>query len=334
MVGRQPRTLHCNHTFCHDCLRKLIRTKFGIAGNIIPCPTCRVETSIPSGNIDKLAINHDLAKMKDQLRKQDDLKTMEMLKPLCEILSKHKSRPSATKMCTQCVRKLCDDCAEHHAKMGSTKDHTVVALKYKQRGESVRIECEIHKQPMEHICTECSQYLCLECACDCKHSSHLEMIAALSEGLKFLRDKANAFMERCETFGKQATSCLSNLKAEKEKLDSAHDELTNLKVIFEDKLKSVNNMLNVVYNSNKVIKSGIYNISSSEESLLSMSKRLNTLSALKDDDFVSEFNKWKLQAWGTLQYYDTKRWCEFGSCQYKKGTVKVTGNVGNYKIPN
>ena len=62
MVGRQPRTLHCNHTFCHDCLRKLIRTKFGIAEKIIPCPTCRVETSIPSGNIDKLAINHDLLK--------------------------------------------------------------------------------------------------------------------------------------------------------------------------------------------------------------------------------------------------------------------------------
>ena len=139
--------------------------------------------------------------------------------------------------------------------------------------------------------------------------------------------------ERCETFGKQATSCLSNLKAEKEKLDSAHDELTNLKVIFEDKLKSVNNMLNVVYNSNEVIKSGIYNISSSKESLLSMSKRLNTQSALKDDDFVSEFNKWKLQAWGTLQYYDTKRWCEFGSCQYKKGTVKVTGNVGKLQNP-
>ena len=333
MVDKQPRTLHCNHTFCNNCLKKLIKSKFRIPEKIIPCPTCRVETSIPSGNIEKLAINHDLAKMKDQLKKQDDLKTMEMLKPLCEIFSKHKSRPTATKICTECVRKLCDDCAEHHGKLEITKDHAVIPLKYKPKDKNLRKVCVKHKQTIEYLCTECIQYLCLECTCDDKHGSHLEKIATLPEGMQILRDKANAFIERCERFGIQAASSLFNLITEKEKLDSAHEELTNLKTILEDKLKSVNNILKVVHNSTEVIQSGIYNISTSKESLLSMSKGLKPLSALKDDDFVRELTKWKLQAWGTLQYYDTKRWSEFGCCQYKKSTIKVTGNVGELQNP-
>ena len=332
MVGRQPRTLHCNHNFCHDCLKKLITAKFGIAGKIIPCPTCRVDTSIPSGNIDKLAINHDLAKMKDQLKKQDDLKTMEMLKPLCEIFSKHKSRPTASKICTECVRKLCDDCAEHHAKMGITKDHAVIPLKHRKKEKSLKV-CAIHRQTIEYLCTECIQYLCLECTCDDKHSSHLEMIAALPEGIKILREKANTFIERCETFGTQATFCLFNVKAEKEKLDSAHEELTNIKTILEDKLESVNKILKVVYNSREVIKSGIYNISTSKESLISMSNDLQTLSALTDDDFLRGFNKWKLQAWDTVQYYCTERWHECGSFKYQKGTIDLSGTVGELQNP-
>ena len=348
MVDRQPRTLHCNHTFCHDCLKKLIKNKFPTpAGHphamklptrkIIFCPTCRTETRVPSGNIKKLAINHDLAKMKEhfsnELKRQDDLKTMEMLKPLCDILSKHKSRPNATKMCTECVRKLCDDCAEHHAKMGSTKDHTVAPLKYKQRDETSTKVCEIHDQPIEHICTECSQYLCLECTCDDKHSSHLEQIAAFPEGIRILRDKANAFIERCEISDTQATSCLGSINAKKEKLDSAHKELTNLKTILECKLDSVKKVMKVVCNSKEMIHSGVYNISTSKEKLLSMSKGLQTLSALEDDDFVQEFHKWKLEAGDTLQYYCTERWREYGSFQYQKGTIDLTGTVGELQNP-
>ena len=349
MVGRQPRTLHCNHTFCHKCLKKLVSKKFPFpAGQadveqlattkkIISCPTCRIETSVPSGNIKKLPVNHDLAKMKEhfsnELKRQDDLKTMEMLKPLCDILSNHKSRPNATKMCTECVRKLCDDCAEHHAKMGSTKDHTVAPLKYKQRDETSTKVCEIHDQPIEHICTECSQYLCLECTCDDKHSSHLEQIAAFPEGIRILRDNAKALTKICDRFGTQAKSFLDNVNAEKEKLDKANEELTNLRTILEGKLVSVNKILKVVHNSKEMIQSGIYNISTSKKKLQSMSNGLEILSALEDDDFVGEFNKWKLQSWGILNYYDTERWREYGSLKFQKGTIDLSGTVGELQNP-
>ena len=340
MLDRQPRTLHCNHTFCHDCLQKLIRSAFSIrqegrrfvhvTTETITCPTCRMETILPSNDIQKLAINHDLGKIKEHLnhlKAHDDFKTIDMLKPLCEMLSRHKSRPTATKMCTECVKKICDDCAFHHAKLAITKDHTVVSIKLKNRHKNIGKACLIHKQPAEYICTDCCETLCFECTFDEKHRSHLDLISKCKDGIQILRDKTNKLQEKCEVLQNHATLYLGNLKDEIGKLDIAHAELTDARKIIVSKLESVDAMLEHMSDQKKGIQSGIDNITTSKQKLLSVSKDLETLSAHADADYVGEFKKLQDVACHTLQSYEKEGNREYSSSKYKQGTLDLTATV-------
>ena len=337
MVGRQPRTLHCNHTFCHDCLRKLIRSEYRerfyaerVIDRIITCPTCRKETILPSDNIQILAINHDLVKMKEHLnhlKAHHDYKTIDMLKPLCEMLSRHKSRPTATKMCTECIKKLCDDCAGHHTILKITKDHKVVPVKLTDTQENTTKACLIHKQPAEYICTDCYETLCFECTFDEKHSSHLDMITKFIEGVQILKDKTNKLQEKCEVFHKHATQYVDNTKDEIGKLDIAHAELTDARKIIVSKLDSIDVMLEHMINQKKGIQSGIDNINTSKEKVFSMFQELETLSAHSDDDYVEEFKKLQVKACHTLQSYEKDGKREYSSSKYKQGTLDLTATV-------
>ena len=342
MVGRQPRTLHCNHTFCHKCLEKISRSIIDwklqgkqyveVIQKKITCPTCRRITTVPPpGNMRiYLALNHDLTNIKEHLnhlKKYDDLKTMEMLKPLCDMLSRHKSRPTATKICTECVKKLCDNCAEHHTNLKITKDHIVVPLKLTDTQENATKACLIHKQPAEYICTDCYETLCFECTFDEKHSSHLDMITKFIEGIQILRDKTNKLQEKCEVFHKHATQYVGNMENEIGKLDIAHAELTDTRKIIVSKLESVDVMLEQVSNQKKGIQYGIYNITTSKQKLLSVSKDLEALSAHADAEYVGEFKKLQDVACHTLKRYEKKGNREYSSSKYKQGTLDLTATV-------
>ena len=333
MLNRQPRTLQCNHTFCQVCLQRLIHNEWnaGTYKHLIRCPTCRCITILPPGSVYKLPINFDLHKMKEHLREQDDMKTMEMFKPLCDMLSRHKSRPSATKMCTECVRKLCDDCAEHHANLEITKDHTVVTLKYREGKENKRMACLTHKQPTDYICTDCVQTLCFECTFGSKHCFHLEKITQFQDGMQILKEKANTLQDKCETFGNHATSCLGKMKGEIQKLSSIRRELTKLRTKIERTVDSVNEMLEQVDNQMEEIQSGVADFSTSEQKLLSVSKNLETLSKLEDDYYLREFEKCQVDVSSVLLEYEKDIRREYRTYQCEKGTIDLTGTIANLR---
>ncbi|XP_058158767.1 RING finger protein 224 [Dasypus novemcinctus] len=55
LVGHLPRRLHCGHTFCQACVRRLDAPAQG--QRWIPCPQCRQSTPTPRGGVAMLDLD-------------------------------------------------------------------------------------------------------------------------------------------------------------------------------------------------------------------------------------------------------------------------------------
>ena len=60
LIEKQPRLLHCGHTFCTPCLKKIKMVR-----DYVNCPRCRENTRLPSNGVDGLVQNRDLRQIND-----------------------------------------------------------------------------------------------------------------------------------------------------------------------------------------------------------------------------------------------------------------------------
>ena len=63
MTERKPRLLACHHSFCEQCLRKMVKN-----GNI-ECPTCRQLTAVTKNDVTALIMNFMILAMKERENK-------------------------------------------------------------------------------------------------------------------------------------------------------------------------------------------------------------------------------------------------------------------------
>eukprot|EP00794_Sanderia_malayensis_P000311 gene311-941_t len=99
---RIPRKLHCEHTFCTDCIKKLQ----DLQGQAIECPLCQKTTLIPASGLDALEKNLDIVGLK--------IKSTEPEKCKHCIHKVFPSKP-VTLFCNDCDTFFCGSCsdAEH-----------------------------------------------------------------------------------------------------------------------------------------------------------------------------------------------------------------------------
>ena len=57
---RNPKLLACNHSLCEECLEKMVKSS---KGEVIICPICRGETSLPAGGVLELPANVTIQKL-------------------------------------------------------------------------------------------------------------------------------------------------------------------------------------------------------------------------------------------------------------------------------
>nr|XP_006821954.1 PREDICTED: E3 ubiquitin-protein ligase TRIM56-like [Saccoglossus kowalevskii] len=147
------RVLPCQHSFCEDCLTRLV-TRTGVK---IHCPSCRSEFDLQDG-VKCLPRNLQLNALTDLLQQRDiaDRSTGQFLCEGCE------NRPSINH-CIQCAIKICDNCAKTHQRVRLTSGHTLIDL---------GPPCSKHNEhPLDRYCTKCSKQICNMCV-EIEHQKH------------------------------------------------------------------------------------------------------------------------------------------------------------------
>ena len=164
MLELNPRLLTCHHTFCEGCLRNLIR------GQKISCPTCRLETAVPQGDVTKLTKDFRLLQIKEHMEKMATKPTS-----YCQLCKKS----VASCVCETCNKLICDTCKEKHGKMKLFKDHNIQKL------------CQKHPESgISHICIKCVETVCGTCIL-LDHSDHEDRIQAYKDGINSLTTHIN-----------------------------------------------------------------------------------------------------------------------------------------------
>ena len=166
MLDKNPRSLSCLHTFCTDCLRKIMKD------DAILCPTCREKTTVPNKEISSLKVNFMLKEFSAHL---EQLRSSSAL--MCQLCLVE----CAVLKCQECIQLLCEDCSLQHNKVKTFKDHKLFKL------------CPKHKEGMiTHLCMKCVQPSCSKCVMT-EHLNHEEDIEIFDDGMKLIKENITQY---------------------------------------------------------------------------------------------------------------------------------------------
>ena len=117
-----PKTLQCLHSVCLHCLNGILRTSG--RHDIIKCPECRRESSIPrSGNLKDLPTNFRINSLLDVLA----IKKCDTIGVKCVNCDKESTQSF---YCFQCCSFWCAaDCVIFHNGIKAHREHRALALK-------------------------------------------------------------------------------------------------------------------------------------------------------------------------------------------------------------
>ena len=185
LIDKQPRLLHCGHTFCTPCLKQMAKRKVYIV-----CPKCRSKTTFSHG-VESLAKNIDLSKMME-IQLKNEVK--------CQMCRNHFGVEYA---CTKCKKQLiCKFCAKRHKKVPTLRSHKLWPIPSLQEDTDSeqnmmkQEKCKFHNEELSYYCDVCQKVLCTVGICKPIHDNHNENIGNVREAINYLEEKVKSKKEQ------------------------------------------------------------------------------------------------------------------------------------------
>ncbi|XP_022110893.1 E3 ubiquitin-protein ligase TRIM56-like [Acanthaster planci] len=168
-----PKILDCLHTFCLNCLDKLVSGEQQQKQDIT-CPLCRQPTAIPDQGLQGLSNCFFLKSLVDEFNKQELLLGSNSVPvPTCQQCDEGLE---AVARCQDCDENICKSCQEAHGRWKRTKQHRVITVESlmsysgsplveARKVQSKALQCRIHAgYRVCFYCYACEMSICARCA--------------------------------------------------------------------------------------------------------------------------------------------------------------------------
>ena len=219
MLDKNPRLLSCHHSFCTDCLKKVIKD------DIILCPTCREETVVPSRNIISLKANVMLHEVKAHLDEVHSSKAS-----FCHLCLAE----SAVLKCQECVQLLCEDCSLKHNQVKTFKDHKLFKL------------CLKHAEGMiTHLCMKCVQPSCSKCVMT-EHLGHEADVEMFDDGMKLIKENIVQYETDIEVRAQVIRKWKDEDKKKLEDIERTISKVEDIREFYLQKAKVAEDILEIL----------------------------------------------------------------------------------------
>jgi len=214
-VFTDPRVLPCLHTYCLKCIKEWFKDK--LPGDVVACPLCRQESTIPEEGLEGLPRNFWVEKML-HVR---ELTSIGAQSPPCSICtyratSETAKIDSATTYCLECQEAFCEVCANAHRKQKLSRDHKLLQIGDKVKPEELYAQyppanCDKHvDEALKIYCHDCRLVICMMCYIK-DHNSHKcsdvnELVDEFRQQMKTDVSGVANDVDKCQEMLKQLTT--------------------------------------------------------------------------------------------------------------------------------
>ena len=320
LINKEPRLLHCGHTFCTPCLQRLAST------DKLCCPKCRKQTALSENGVSALPKNTDIGKMKER---EKMLSTNVQAK--CQMCLN--SAADADYFCIDCRKVICNACEVLHTEIDALKSHHLVSMKEEADAEPSPVEnCKIHNEERNLFCLHCEEAICVLCLS--QHIEHKHHILELDAGMKAFRRRLDVCYANCAEFSELIQLCGNSVEKDLKKLATAKNELSTICEDLEEKLlkmktkcKEVESLEESLENIKKLLEG-----QSKQADKLKKEKIIINTSPKGSKKFVSEAKDWHKRASQLLAEGREIMVYKYKVVEYKPGTLNLVGSLGDLEI--
>jgi len=201
---RQPKILKCGHTFCTDCIRKLLEANI----NQVRCPYCFVITPVGVMGIYGFPVNRTLVDILNNLSLLDGIEEGATPKELCCYCGENE----ATKICFGCDPtgcKLCEQCctAEHSRPFAPVRAHKPLNLS--DVANIPKQICNVHGLQFTHYSEKAATFACRKCLEGQSDEYNVEFLP-IDAAIQELRQRLPVITENLERYLKRLQDAQRN----------------------------------------------------------------------------------------------------------------------------
>ncbi|XP_071786585.1 E3 ubiquitin-protein ligase TRIM56-like [Asterias amurensis] len=201
-----PKILDCLHSFCLKCLQELI-DKQDPKTDLIICPMCKKQTSIPDEGLSDLLSCFFLSSLIDDVINLEGSK--EDINPPVSTCEGCDEGLEAVSRCVDCDANFCKTCLDHHAKLKVIRHHQIVdAVSASTERPKDKIKTEAQKcrkhtnQDLRFYCDTCELLACPVCAVfDHRASNH--NLSEINDSIRSYRRAVDETLQKFKSVKKE-----------------------------------------------------------------------------------------------------------------------------------